>query len=268
MVKINLYILAFGNPLEHVVQHTLFTIPGTTIEFSNHMLMILIAAILMLVILPLAAHRQAMVPRGLSNFFEAICVFIREEVARPALGDNTDRFIKYLWTTFFFILFCNLLGMIPTKGIIYLFSLGKIKQPLGGTPTANIWVTGTLAFLSFIVVHVSGIRQQGLWNYIKNFIPKVPWPLIPMMYILEIIGSLVKPFALAIRLFANMLAGHTVLGALLGLAFMAHSYVIGGATILGCAAISLLELFVALLQAYIFTFLTAMFISFAVRPDH
>ncbi|MCK4629150.1 MAG: F0F1 ATP synthase subunit A [Sedimentisphaerales bacterium] len=267
MVKINLYILASESPLDHVVQHSLFIIPGTEIEFSNHMLMVLVAAILMLVILPLAARRWSMVPCGLSNFFEAICVFIREEVARPVLGDNTDRFIKFLWTTFFFILFCNLLGMIPTDGIFYLIS-GYRLEHLGGAATANIWVTGALAVIAFIMIHISGIRQQGVWGYIRNFIPHVPWPLMPVMYVLEIIGSLVKPFALAIRLFANMLAGHTVLGAMLGLAFMARSYTIGGVTILGCAAISLLELFVAFLQAYIFTYLTTMFIGAAVHPEH
>jgi len=261
------HILASANPLEHVVQHTLFTLPGTSIEVSNHMLMVLAAAVVMLIVLLRAARRRAQVPSGLSNLIEAICVFIREEVARPVLGENTDRFIKYLWTTFFFILFCNLLGMIPTDGILYLVS-GFRLAGLGGAATANIWVTGALAALAFLMIHFSGIRQQGLINYIKNFIPHVPWPLRPIMYFLETIGAFIKPFALAIRLFANMLAGHTVLSALLGLAFLARSYAIGGVTILGCAALSLLELFVASLQAYIFTYLTTMFIGAAVHPEH
>jgi F-type H+-transporting ATPase subunit a len=250
-----------------VVSHKLHTfhVGSLELEFSNHMLMALVAGVLMLVFFPLAARQRTMVPRGVRNLVEMICEFIRESVARPQLGENTDRFIKYLWTTFFFILFCNLLGMIPLDGIIYLLTH---KKHLGGTATANIWVTGSLALFAFIMIHVSGIRQQGLVSYIKNFTPHVPKPMWPFIFILEIIGALVKPFALAIRLFANMLAGHTVLGALIGLALMPKSYTIAGVTVLGASALSLLELFVAFLQAYIFTFLTAVFISAAVHPEH
>ncbi|MBN1764744.1 MAG: F0F1 ATP synthase subunit A [Sedimentisphaerales bacterium] len=262
-------ILAFDNPLSHVIQHPLFRIHLGSYEFvfSNHMLMMLLASILMIIIFPLIARREGMVPHGLHNFFESILVIIREEVVRPMLGERTDKYITYLWTVFFFILFNNLLGMIPLTSIIWAISLGKVKN-LGGTATANIWVTGTLAIMSFILIHISGIREQGLWHYIRNFIPRVPIPLIPVMYVLEFISALVKPFALAIRLFANMLAGHTIMGAFLGLIFMAHNYIIGGLTITGCAALSLLELLVAFVQAYIFTFLTTMFIATAVQPEH
>jgi len=262
-------ILASDNPLSHVVQHPLFTIHigSREVVFSNHMFMVLMAAASMLIIFPLVARQRSRVPSGLRNFFESICVFIREEVARPVLGENADKFMPYLWNTFFFILFCNLLGMIPTDAIIQIVSGGHLKH-LGGTATANIWVTGTLATFALFMIHLSGIRQQGVWNYIKNFIPHVPWPLIPVMYVLETIGAFVKPFALAIRLFANMLAGHTVLGALMGLAIAARSYPIAGVTVLGCATICLLELFVAFLQAYIFTYLTTMFIGAAVHPEH
>jgi F-type H+-transporting ATPase subunit a len=261
--------LASSDPLSHVVQHELFRFElfGHMIVFSNHMLMLLLAAILMLILFLMIARQRTMVPSGLKNFFESICVFIRDEIARPALGANTDRFIKYLWSLFFFILFCNLLGMIPTDGILYLLS-GRKLQHLGGAATANIWITGALAVTAFFMIHISGIRQQGAWQYIKNFIPHVPIPLIPVMYILESIGALVKPFALAIRLFANMLAGHTVLGALIGLALASRSFTISGATLFGCVVLSLLELFVAFLQAYIFTFLTTLFIAAAVHPEH
>lgn len=157
--------------------------------------------------------------------------------------------------------------MIPTDSIIRLLSGNKL-QHLGGAATANIWITGALAGCAFVMIHVGGIRQQGLWSYIKNFIPHVPIALMPIMYVLELIGALVKPFALAIRLFANILAGHAVLGALIGLAIMARSYSIASVTVIGCAALSLLELFVAFLQAYIFTYLTAMFIGTAVQPEY
>lgn len=260
------FLAAMESPLSHVVQRELFRIGGFAV--SNHMVMILAAAVLMMIVFPLIARERAVVPSGkVRNFFESICVFLREEVARPTLGENTDRFVPFLWTVFFFILFCNLLGMVPTDGILYLVSRGRL-QHVGGAATANIWVTGALAVGALMMIHVSGVRQQGLKNYIRNFIPQVPWPLMPLMYVLETIGALVKPFALAIRLFANMMAGHTVLGTLMGLTFLARNYWIGVVTIVGCAALSVLELLVAFLQAYIFTYLTSMFIGAAVKPEH
>jgi len=261
--------LAQENPLSHVVQHELhWGFLPDWLHLNNHMLMVVLAGILMVIILPLVARQRLMVPRGLRNFFEAICLFIREEVARPVLGHNTDKFMPYLWTTFFFILFCNLLGMIPLDGIIYALTLGKL-QHIGGTATANIWVTGTLAGFAFLMIHYSGIRAQGLKLYLKNFIPDVPTiPLKALMYFLEFVGALVKPFALAIRLFANMMAGHTVIGALMGLTAISGHWGVAGASIVGSAAIGLLELFVAFLQAYIFTYLTTLFIGAAVHPEH
>ena len=263
-----LSVLGSENPLDHVVQHELFSV-GPFV-FTNHILMLLVAGGLLLVILPLIARERSMVPSGVRNFFEAICVFLREEVARPALGEQTDRFIKFIWTTFFFILFCNLLGMIPSGGILYILTFGNWEKGVyfGGTATSNIWVTGALAGCAFLMIHISGIRQQGLIRYIKNFIPPVPWPLMPVMYVLEFISACIKPFALAIRLFANMMAGHTVLGALLIMGLAAKSIPIAGATVVGCAALSLLELLVAFLQAYIFTYLTTLFIGAAVHPEH
>jgi len=258
-------LLAADSPLDHVVEHPIAQFGP--VVFTNHMLMVLEAAAVLLIVLPLAVRRQALVPRGLYSFVEAICQFLREELARPLLGKHVDRYIQYLWTTFFFILACNLLGMLPTESLVTLLSLGRLKH-LGGTATANIYVTGTLAALALVMIHVSGARQQGVLSYLKNFIPHVPWPLIPFMYVLEFAGALIKPFALAIRLFANMLAGHTVLAALLLLALASRSYAVAGVTVLGCAALSLLELFVAFLQAYIFTFLTALFLSTAVHPEH
>jgi F-type H+-transporting ATPase subunit a len=264
-------ILASGSPLDHVVQHTLFTvhIAGYEIIFSNHMLMMLVAAAALLVVVPLAVRHRGLTPQGLRNFIESICVYLREEVARPALKEQTDRYIGYIWTTFFFILACNLIGMIPIGQIAYWLTGRQERMiELSGTPTANIWVTGILAVLALVMIHVAGIRQQGLWHYIKNFIPHVPWPLIPMMYILEIVGAMVKPFALAIRLFANMVGGHAVLAALMGVALTSQKYSVAGITLASCVALSVLELFVAFLQAYIFTFLTAMFIGAAMHPEH
>ena len=259
-------ILASDTPLDHVVQHNL-VVWGRELPVSNHVLMVGVAAVVMLVVMLLAARQRSMVPSGLRNLIEMICSFIRDEVARPALGDHTDRFVKHLWTLFFFILTCNLLGMIPVDSIVYLLSFGRL-QHFGGTVTANIWVTGAVAATSFVMMPICGIAQQGVRGYVKNFIPNVPIPLMPLMYTLEVLGMFVKPFALSIRLFANMLAGHTVIGAFLGLIFLSRSLTVGGVTVVACAVLSLLELFVAFLQAYIFTFLTAMFIGASVNPEH
>lgn len=269
MITHNL-LLAASNPLDHVVQHTF---PGAeklpeylAKHLTNHMFMLLVAGIVMLLVLTVVGKQRSMVPSGLKNFIEAICVFLREDLTRPILGDATDKFIPFIWNTFFFILFVNLLGMLPIDSV-YTLIFGKTYH-IGGTATANIWVTGALASMAFLMIHVNGIREQGLGHYIKNFIPQVPWPLIPVMYVLETIGAFIKPFALAIRLFANMMAGHTVLAALVAMGIASGSYMIGGVTIIGCAVFSVLELFVAFLQAYIFTFLMTMFIGAAMHPDH
>ena len=174
MTELALSVLASGNPLDHVVQHELFKIGP--VLFTNHMLMLILAGALMLITLLLSSRQHSMVPSGVRNFMEAICVFLREEGARPVLHENTDKYIKFIWTTFFFILICNLLGMIPLDGIVLLVSFGHLRH-IGGTATSNVWVTGALAVCAFLMIHVSGMRQQGVGLYIKNFIPQVPFPI-------------------------------------------------------------------------------------------
>jgi len=252
------------NPLKEVVARELFSVWGITV--SNHMFMVTLAAAVLIVVLPPTVRGKGLVRRGLGNVIETVCVFIREEMVRPFLGDATDRHIGFVWTVFFFVLTLNLLGMVPIDKFITLLT-GR-ENHLGGTATANIWVTGSLALVAFLSIHIFGIRQQGVWGYVRNFAPHVPWPMVPFIYFLEVVGAIVRPFALAIRLFANMLAGHVVLGTLLGLIFLFKNYFVGAATVIGVVLMSLLELFIAFLQAYIFTFLTTIFIGFAVKPEH
>jgi len=254
------------NPLEHVVSRELFRV--YSIPFTNHMFMVTLAAVLLLIILPIAGYKskRTLVPKGFVNLIETVCIFLRDELGKPFLGEYTDRYISFIWTTFFFILTLNLLGMVPLGKILYLIT-GKGFY-LEGAATANIWVVGTLAAVAFFTIHIAGIRQQGLWTYLKNLAPAAPWPILPLLYILEIISTLVKPFALAIRLFANMLAGHVVLATLLLFIFMFRNFAVATASTVGQVLLSFLELFVAFLQAYIFTFLTTIFISFAITPEH
>jgi F-type H+-transporting ATPase subunit a len=167
---------------------------------------------------------------------------------------------------FFFILTLNLLGLIPTDAIIHVIT--KKENHFGGPATANIWITGGMAFVTFIFTHIAGIRQQGLLHYIKNFIPPVPKFLIPLMFILELITAFVRPFALAIRLFANMVGGHTIIATLIGLILIFKNYLIASVSIGAIVGMSFLELLVAFLQAYIFTILSTLFISFSIAPEH
>ena len=269
------------NLMSHVLPHRLMQTPllrigGYEFYLTNHHLMTIVAAVLVLLVFRHVASRvrtgrggiEAYTTRGsVANFFETLCVFFREEVARPALGPLTDQYIPYIWTVFFFILFSNLLGIIPFGPILRFVALNNPRfEHWGGTPTGNISITAGLAAVSFFMIHFIGIRHNG-WKYFAHFNPG-PWYMAPLMVPLEIISSFVKPFALAVRLFANMVAGHLVLAALIGLIFMFKSYFVAAGSIIGATLLSLLELFVAFLQAYIFTFLTVLFIAAGAVHEH
>jgi F-type H+-transporting ATPase subunit a len=209
-----------------------------------------------------------LVPTGFANFFEAVCQYLRKEVAEPNLGEHTDRFIKYIWTAFFFVLVNNLLGLLPIAAVTPLFGLH-----IGGTATGNIWVTGALALMTLLMMVVNGLRLGGT-HYLAHFCPGPLW-LAPLLIPVEIIGTFAKTSALAIRLFANMLAGHVLLAVLLSFIFLGASSMgtagglgIAVPVVIGSVAINLLELFVAFLQAYIFAFLTTLFIGQSVVFHH
>jgi len=268
---------ASGNPLEHVLDKPLFQTPSGFWLLSNNMLSIGISAVLMLIIFPLitrAYRRREMVPTGTRNFFEAILIYVRDEMARPVLGADTDRYIGYLWTLFFFILFNNLLGLLPMDVLTGWFMEPHHLHPIGGVATANIWVTGALAVVSFLVWNISGIRAHGLGPYLKHFAGGAPVYMAPIIVPLEIVGMFIKPFALAIRLFANMIAGHTVLAVLLMFTTMAFAagaaagWAVSIVVVLASVFMMCLELFVAFLQTYIFVFLVAMFIGQLVVHEH
>ena len=388
-------ILLAADPTSHVIPHYLFSVGG--LKVTNQMFMALVAAVLMLIIFPTLFRKadatRVEPPRGAKNFFESILEFLRVEVFRPALKENTDRFVPFLWTVFFFILFCNLLGQIPLGEIVTVLRGGH-ESHLGGTATGTIATTGALALCTFLVIHVSGvlqvfrslrdgtyghhghheehssngtrgheaahdlehvrgealaadvpanpkaltnptkhyeddehIRHQGdgirqggghvgqhqghgpghahshghgmnpaaaalaatplyLWNFaphvfrpppgssaVKAFFLQIAdvgmWA---FFLVLELIGAAIKPFALMVRLFANMTAGHIVLAALVGLipvtAGIAAQIGVGIPVTALSLLIRVLELFVAFLQAYIFTFLSTLFIASAVAPEH
>lgn len=261
-------IFAEFDPLRQVMPAPLFTfhIGNWLIVVNNHMFAVAAAMLLLLAVIPFAAKSKGLVPTGLHNLVESVCVFLREELARPILNDHTDKYIGFIWTVFFFILCLNLLKMIPTESIIFLMT-GK-ENHFGGPATADIWITGAMAVVAFFTTHISGIREQGLWRYIVNLAPPVPVWIMPLIYFLEIVSTLVRPFTLAIRLFANMLAGHMVLATFIGLIFVFKNYGVAGASILSAVLLSMLELLVAFIQAYIFTLLSAQYIGFSILPEH
>lgn len=283
-----------NNPLEHVLDSPILELPWTGthvslpsilgVQITKLMVMETVIAVLMvLVLVPLARHvANNRVSRGrFWNAFEAMIVFIRNGIARPAIdgpggghghghGDHghghgaahgrlSDRFLPFLWTVFFFVLFCNLLGMVPG----------------GASTTGNVNVTGVLAVMTFGAVLLAGAKEQGPVKFWISLVPKMELPaalkpiLWVMMFFIEVAGLLIRHVVLAVRLFANMFAGHIVITVILGFTMMAVgwvSWVVTPASLLGVVALSLLEIFVAFLQAYIFTFLAALFIGTAAHP--
>jgi F-type H+-transporting ATPase subunit a len=156
--------------------------------------------------------------------------------------------------------------MTPLAQIIWAVS-GK-QNHLGGAATANLYVTGALAVFAFFLFHIAGIVEKGFFKYFATLAPKVPWPIMPFMFLMELLSSFVRLFSLAIRLFANILAGHILLAVLLGFIVIYKNYMVASASIVVTTLMSLLELFVAFLQAYIFTFLTTIFIGFSISEEH
>jgi F0F1-type ATP synthase membrane subunit a len=362
------FLLAATDPMEEVLPHVLFRLPFGSFAFTNQMLMTVLAAVLMLLIFPaLFSYANGSAPSGSRNFFESILEFLRVEVFRPALKQHADRFVPFLWTLFFFILFSNLLGQVPVNELVTVLT-GK-ECRIWGTATGTPITTGALAICAFVLIHVSGVMEiarsllNGTYGHhdhhehhehaedlqhmrgdalptdapsdlraltdpaahyddgkdnrpasaalVEEHPPKInpvlavlmaiplyfwnfaPHPFKPgkdasgigrlglwiadifmwsILLVLELLGALIKPFSLTIRLFANMIGGHIVLGALILLipvtAGLLQQVGFGIPITFLSLVIRCLELFVAFLQAYIFTFLVTLFIASAVAPEH
>jgi F-type H+-transporting ATPase subunit a len=238
------------------------------------MVLELIAAVLAMVIFVPLCRKAAKgdLPKGpFWNAFESLLTFIRNEVARPNIGEHdADKYVPFLWSLFIFVLFMNLLGMLPFLG----------------SPTASIWVTAGLAVCSFIMFHAAPMFAHGPVAYLKS-----TWPHIELghnifaqafgfvislaIWMIEMFGTAIKSFVLAVRLFANMFAGHMVLASImLFIVIAGHTGnvwlwgTVTFASVLGSVGLSLLELFVAFLQAYVFVFLTSLFMGMALHPEH
>ena len=229
----------------------LFYIGDTPIPLTKHMVFWTVAGLILLLMALFNARKVGGIPKGFANLLEVFVIFIRDEVVIPAIGEEDGRkWLPFFLTVFFFILISNLLGMIPW----------------GVSATGNISMTAGMAIIILMVMFGAGIAYNGPIGFIKSFMPPgVPVFILPILFLIEIMGLFVKAFALCMRLFANMLAGHAVIAVFL---VLITSLLIAPISVLGAVAISMLELFVAFLQAYIFTILSATFIGMVMHPSH
>jgi F-type H+-transporting ATPase subunit a len=258
--------------LHHILDAREIELPGTAIHLpakgslmlgpldltpTKHLVFLVLAGILTLLVLMYGGLRAGGAERGIGrgrryNMVEATVLFIRNEVVKPNIGHGYDKYAPFIVTLFFFILFNNLLGLIP----------------YGSTATANISVTAGLAIMAFLATEVGGMRALGFKGYLGTifFVPKgmhpvAAWAMAIALAPIEMLGKFTKPFSLAVRLMANMTAGHIVLLALISLIFVFGSFALAAAPVLMATAIFFLEIFVGFLQAFIFAMLTSVFIG-------
>jgi F-type H+-transporting ATPase subunit a len=226
---------------------------GFDISITKHVVMLWVVSAILLVIFSLVAARyknltDRQAPKGLANAMEALVDFIRLDVAKANIGPGYEKYLPYLLTVFFFILLCNLLGLVP----------------YGATATGNINVTLTLATFTFFITQVAALKAHGIKGYLAHLTGGTHPALWIIMIPIEFIGLFTKPVALTIRLFANMTAGHIVILSLIFISFILKSYIVAVVMSVPFSIfIYLLELFVAFLQAFIFTMLSALFIGLA-----
>jgi F-type H+-transporting ATPase subunit a len=283
------FTLAADNPLDHVLNRSAAqTEDGWWLWSGNQGVLVLSGLVLIGVGLwaagkirtgPASQGSEAYVTRSrFAHLIEVICVYLREEVVRPLLLDRTDRFMPFMWTIFFFILTNNLLGLTPIRDTLHV--AGVHTDWVGGTATQNIWVTGLLAVIAATVFNLAAIFRLGPVGFVKHMMGGLPWYMFPIALLLLVIEGagqfLIKPFALALRLFANMTAGHVLIATLLSFAGAAIAHfgdapgknsAITIVSVLAATALMFLELFVAFLQAFVFMFLTTIFISLMDHHD-
>ncbi|MCR4296200.1 MAG: F0F1 ATP synthase subunit A [Elusimicrobia bacterium] len=216
-----------------------------------------IACAVAIAALTFAARSQSSLARVMRSMFEPLALFVRDQILEPIFGHHAGHYLPYFLTLFFFLLTCNLLGLVPhMKGV-----------------TANPWVTAGMAICTFGLIQYAGVKEQGLASYVVHIVPGgVPLILWPLLFVIEVFGMFAKCISLCIRLFANMLAGHVVSLAFLCMIFIFSemSKAAGAGMILPSIGLALfiytMDVLVSFLQAYIFTFLTALFVGGAVHP--
>jgi F-type H+-transporting ATPase subunit a len=223
------------------------------LDITKHVINMWIAAGILLIVVGLGARKRALIPKGGYNLLETVVMFIRDEISVKNIGHHADLYTPYLCSAFFFILFMNISGLLPIPA--------WHGFPGISTATGNLSVTVVLALFTFVLTQIAGMRAQGAVGYWTHLVPGgVPIALWPLMFVIEFFGLFTKPFALTVRLFANMVAGHIVIFFLIALTLFISVYV-APVSVAFALGIFLLELFVALVQAYVFTILSALFIG-------
>jgi F-type H+-transporting ATPase subunit a len=291
-------IVAEFNLIEHLSDHPW---DGFTVQWGGHEIMLMSSAIASMILVAIAmlvfvlpqVRRASDVPRGGRNVLEVLILFVRDWIAKPALHDRAYQFMPFLLTQFLFFLGMNLIGLIPLVAISEWATGGK--YPVGATPTAILTVTGANAAMVFVMILYFGFREQAArfrhrhaavpWVaaialspllFIKSLVPPIPgiigyifWPL---LLVIELASLVSRCAALMIRLFANMVAGHSMLAAFTMFMVVAgwsvSQYYVGPLSVFASIFVSLLELLVGVLQAFVFTFLTAIFVGLYTEPSH
>jgi F-type H+-transporting ATPase subunit a len=242
--------------LHHIQDTHEWTLPFVKVHLpsflSLHGLMLILCSVLLVLLFGVVYRKQDPVPHGLTNLLELFVLFVRDQISVKALGEHDGRRMAPLFCSFFFfILGLNLLGMIP----------------IFPAATGDVSVTAALALVTLSFMIFGAIYKNGLRGFIMAFVPRgVPWPLLIVLTPLEFVGMFIRSFALTIRLFANMMAGHVVIPALIGLVVVFGWVALP--SILLAVVVYFLELFIAFLQAYIFTLLSAIFIGMVYHPEH
>jgi F-type H+-transporting ATPase subunit a len=245
-------VYAQADPVTHEVANA----KPLDISITKNVASLFVSVVIILVLFIRAARsyvkNSGAAPRGLAGFVEPLVVFVRDDIAKNNIGPHYKKFVPLLLTIFFFIWVNNLMGLVPFF-------------PGGANVTGNIAVTMVLAFVAFVVTNVNGNRHY--WKHIL-WMPGLPVAVKPLLAVVEIIGIFTKPFSLMIRLFANITAGHIIVLSLVSLVFIFETVWVSPVSVLLTLFISVLELLVAALQAYIFTLLTALYLGAAMQEEH
>jgi F-type H+-transporting ATPase subunit a len=252
------------NLMEHLQPHVLIplNIGGLDVSITNAVLTLWVACALVFLTMTLAGRMGKLVPKGLQNMMESLVSFAKNTLVVEIMGEDGLVWFPFIATLFFFILFCDLLGLVPKMF----------------TPTSNINVTATLAVIVFICSQGAGILKHGIGGYCSTFVPKgMPGGIAGLvlkgfMIIIEIISMFARPFSLAVRLFANMTAGHLVIMVFISMIFMFQGTIIKifitPTSVVMAVVMMAFEIFVSVLQAFIFAILASIYISLAVHPEH
>ncbi len=279
------FTLAAGDPVAHVINHPFIVNEDGLWIWSSAQTNLVISAIILLVGGLFVAnavktgnetdgHQRWITKSRFAHMVEVICGYLRESTVRPLLHERTNKFMPFLWTIFFFILINNLLGLIPLLDLQNLIAgqfapemVAEHRAFIGGTATQSIYITAALSLMAGLMINWAGVRELGIGGYLKHLTAEAPIFVWPIIIPIEIMGTFIKPIALSIRLFANMTAGHILVAVLLGFAAEGFSNLgviglpVGIISSVAVIAIYFLELFVAFLQAFVFMFLTTVFIS-------